>query len=511
MNGLKESSVAEPRVPTFDEVRRQWPSFKAIPMPNVVGLFCGNGVGSKLLQGYVDGAPDLYMVPAYPLMYLYPHWQDWQKKYRHDWNWSRVIDLLCEKHASVIDSRRIPGFNGLQNLGANRDEYVAVDEELFRRILAHLLEGEPVRSSTLVLAVHYAYALCLGDDISKKRVLIYHVHAFEYIHYFLNDFPDAQVVAMTRDPRSNLGRRVAANYKVDEGKLNRSDTYFYRALAPYHVIRYILQDMQVLASAARPEMIRVIRHEDLGIRLEEVLKKLCAWIGLTYTPEMLKVTFGGKEWWGDDVYNMPPTNKFFSRVLSKDWQKSKGFVEWFVQEGLTVDFFRRYGYTADKYTRDSLFNRFLLVLLMLLPTRTELRLIGFYLNPLNLARVIGASIDEAYARLPIKDYTWNATYLYKWEYIELRLWEARPHVRLLMNMRAYAGRSKSKILRSLLTFTAAVIYVAGQLVRYAYAYARLPYWFLRTRKVMVLRLREMWTGSAKLPDPLLSAPLELAN
>lgn len=508
MNGLEEFRAAKPRLSALENIRSQWPTFKSIRTPQMVGLFCGNGVGSKLLQGYLDGAPELYMVPAYPLMYFYPHWQDWKKKYRGDWNWNKAIDLLCEKHASVIDSRRIPGFNGLQSLGKNRDEYISVDEELFRQTLSHLVKNEPVQSATLLLAVHYAYSLCLGEDISQKHVLIYHVHAFEYVNYLMADFPDAKIISMTRDSRSNLGRRIATNYNIDSSKLNKSDAYLVRALSPYYVTRYILEDLQIIASAVEPDKIRVIRHEDLGLRLEDTLKKLCAWIGLTYSPDMLEVTLGGKEWWGDKVYDMAPTNKFNPRVLSKDWQKSKGFIDWFVQEGLMVDFFERYGYKAEKYTNDSYFSRLLLAMLCLVPTRSELELVGFYLNPVNVIKFISASFREAYGSPPIKDYTWNATYLYKLEYLELRLWETRPHVRLLTSMREYGRHCPILIIGSLVNFVAAVVYVAGQLLRYCYAFARLPYWFLRTRKVIFRRMGEMWGGKANLPEPLVKAMLD---
>lgn len=470
----------------------------------MVGLFAGNGVGSKLLQAHLDGAPELYMIPPYPLMYFYPHWQDWKRKQRDDWNWDRAIDLFCEKHASVIDSRRIPGFNGMRSLGTTQDEYISVDEELFRQILSHLLKGEPVQSATFLLAVHYAYSLCLGEDISKKRVLLYHVHARQYLNYFLADFPDAKIISMTRDSRSNFGRRVKTCYNMDAMKLNKSDTYLFRALPTYYVTCHILLDTQIIAAAVEPDKLQVIRHEDLGIRLEETLKKLCAWIGLTYSPNMLKITFGGKEWWGDEIYDMPRINKFNPRVLSKDWQKGKGFIEWFVQEGLTADFFEKYGYKAEKYTNDSYFNRLLLIVFSLFPTRSELGLVGFYLNPVNVIEFISASFREAYGSLPMKDYTWNATYLYKWVYIELRLWETRPHVRLLTSMREYGRQCPLPFVGSIIFTLAALIYVSGQLLRYVYAFARLPYWFLRTRKVMFQRMREMWGGKVKLPEPLVS-------
>src|SRR5438093_1066422 len=153
-----ESSSPWSRVPVatsqrhsaLEEIQSAWPSFQSIPVPRVVGLFVGNGVGSKLLQGHLDGAPELYMIPAYPLLYFYPHWRDWTKQFAGGWTWDRAIDLFCEKHASVIDSRRIPGLNGMRTLGKNADDYVSIDETLFRGTLAHLLRIEPVSSATFV-------------------------------------------------------------------------------------------------------------------------------------------------------------------------------------------------------------------------------------------------------------------------------------------------------------------------------------------------------------------------
>lgn len=482
---------------------QQTPNFNSIQRPQMVGLFVGNGVGSKLLQGYLDGVPELYMIPAYPLMYFYPHWNDWKMKYGAELTWLRAINLFCEKHASVIDSRRIPGFNGLQNLGKNRDEYIGIDEAVFKKTLCDLIQGEPVKSSTLLLAAHYAYALCHGQDISRKHVLIYHVHARQYLNDLLADFPDAKVIAMTRDSRSNFDRRIVTCYKVDAAKLNRSDTYLFRALPTYHMTRYMLQDNQIIASAVRPENIRVIRHEDMGLRLEPTLKSLCDWIGLVYTSTMLEITFGGKEWWGDEVYDMAPTNQFNQRVLSKDWQKSKGYIDWYVQEGLMVDFFKKYGYRAEKYTNDSIAHRLLLVLLVLFPTKSEWSLVGFYLNPINFLAFIEASFREAYGELPIKDYTWNATYLYKWMYIDLHLWKIRLHVRLFENLMNYRSKCRLPALRSGVQFTAMVVYVGGQIARYFYAVLRLPYWFFKLRKVMFERINEMWRGAARLPDLLI--------
>ena len=44
--------------------------FDDIPVPTMVALTPGNGGGSKLLQSFLDSHDQLYMIPAYPLMYF---------------------------------------------------------------------------------------------------------------------------------------------------------------------------------------------------------------------------------------------------------------------------------------------------------------------------------------------------------------------------------------------------------------------------------------------------------
>ena len=52
-------------------------------------------------------------------------------------NWAALIDVFCVKHASVIDTRRIPGHDGLAELGDKQNDFIAIDEPLFRSYLAH--------------------------------------------------------------------------------------------------------------------------------------------------------------------------------------------------------------------------------------------------------------------------------------------------------------------------------------------------------------------------------------
>ena len=41
-----------------------------------------SGAGTKLLQSQIGNSKELMNLPSYPLLYFYPHWDEWIKKYK---------------------------------------------------------------------------------------------------------------------------------------------------------------------------------------------------------------------------------------------------------------------------------------------------------------------------------------------------------------------------------------------------------------------------------------------
>ena len=240
--------------------------------PDVVAIVVAQGNGSKLFQSLLDNHPQIHMIPAYPLMYFYPHWDSWIKELGTDVKWNKLIELLCLKHASVIDSRRIKGHNGLGQLGSNKNEYVNIDENLFREYLAEILTDEPINSRTFLLAIHYAYSLCRGEILEQKKALVYHIHVAEYlVDYLIKDFPNVKVIGTTRDPRPNFERRCKAERNLDHSKLNQTDALIYKGRIYNQYCWYACNEQNKL-SVIPNARIKLIRHEDLGIRRTQLMK-----------------------------------------------------------------------------------------------------------------------------------------------------------------------------------------------------------------------------------------------
>ena len=468
------------------------PRFSEITTPRVLCIIIGNGGGSKLIQSYIDGHPSFYNIPAYPLIYLYPHWQDWAKELTDSWRWETILDKFCEKHASVLDSRRIPGFNGLDTLGESKDEHIAIDENVFRAHMMNLLEDQPISRRTFILAVNYAYALCNGEDLSVKTVFLWHHHHFEHLDDFRSDFPDATIFGSIRDARPVVFRCYDALIKVDEGKLNETDAMIYRSILFENAIIHTFYRIDKIASYVDLDHVYLIRHEDLKLRLKELMEKICSMFDVPFQESMLDTTFGGKAWWGHAIYNMPQVRGTYKRVLSKDWQKALSKIEIFVYEGIYLDFYKKYGYRLLYYKKDHFWNLLLLRLAILSFDKIEQKDLWFYLNPKNHIRFLKAAAREAYGKIELKDYTWNATYLYKWTYVKLKLWKRKWLQEILEYAHQMTKKDNRNVFQNSIIFLCRMIYIILKYLRFWRTIIMLPVQFLRRTylfyKILSMRL-----------------------
>jgi hypothetical protein len=479
-----------------------WPRFGDIPEPTMVALYTANGSGTKLYQGFIDGHPEIFMIPAYPLMYLYPHWDEWMAEMPSDYTWSDIVDRFCIKHASVIDTRRIPGFDGLAELGENRDEYIAIDESLFRRFIQHMLENEEISARTFLLAVHYAYAFCLNENLEEKTALVYHIHVHEYLpQYLIPDFPNLKVIGTVRDPRSNFsGRYNSSEVAVDAHRYDETDAAIFKRRVYFFISKYLYESLEVLKHLPA-DHVRVVRHEDLYYDAPAVLRATAAFIGISENPCLSKITFGGQPWWGDQIYDMKPMNTVNPRVVSDSWKRKIGRRDWYVFEGLFRNYMRHYGYEPELYTSDGPLPRIRLFLITLLPSTIEWGLFCNYFRPGSVIDFIKACKVESTGRRPFKDYSFNAFYRHKWTQKDLRVWRPRWYRELIKSaLKRHA--EMPTIANSLFLKIAQTLYLASNLLRYILAIFTCPIYLVRRWSVTASAFRRASRNNQVLPDRL---------
>ena len=477
------------------------PRIANIKEPQVVALVATFRAGTKILQSYLDQHPNILMIPGYPLLYLYPHWSTWRQQFSSDFTWERAIDLFCEKHASVLDSRQIPGFSGLERLGPHKDEHIEIDEQLFRSSLESMLEGLPVSRRTFLLAIHYSYAVAKGWDLNMKSVLLYHSHDPHFLKPLAEDFPDLKVLTMARNPRASLHSATRLYRIIDDAKLNATDSLLYASrscrLACYHHFSVL----DNLGSFLENGQVTSFKLESLYRDLEQGMRRVTDWLGIDFSQGMLQSTFDGKLWWGD-VATQVPVNGLDPSAVSERWKESLNKIDAFVVEGICYHLLEEYDYEKSAYRCDTPLNRLLLFFAILLPSKAEWKTAGFYLDPRTHARFLRAAFEEGAGRVALKDYTWNATYLYKWTYLDLKLWQPRWHQRLLRfaeNLRRSGGR---RPMTSGVTALGCAAYVTTRYLRFWTAIVTLPLQIFLRWNIQYRSLRRRLWGTSFLPKLL---------
>lgn len=454
---------------------QDWPRFSDIPLPRMIALSEGIGSGTKVYQSFLDGHPDIFMIPGYPLMYFYPHWEQWLQE-GSTRSWASLIDAFMYNHPSVIDSREMPGSETLDRLGDTQNEWLSIDGELFKKFLLRLLESEKICSRTFLLAVHYAYSFCRGEDFHRKTTLVFHIHVHHFIKkYLVADFPEAKVIAFVRDPRANCGRRVENSINLPNSlRLRPSDLALFRPRSYKLIMQFMLRGLDVLDCCPIANL-AVIRHEDLVYCLEDTMRASAEFIDIAWNPCLLEPTFGGKVW-KTTYYNMSTSQKVNPEVVSKKWKRELTKLDWFVLEGLHFDVINKYDYECERYVADSWLNRFALLILVLVPSEIERREFLKLLSIEGIRNYFYACVREAHGIEPLRDYSRNSFYRHKWTneglflhkrrfYVEnLRLALSRYEVRKLKLKWAqivYLGTALLKYLRAIVTYLSIVMQRIG--------------------------------------------------
>ena len=106
--------------------------------------------------------------------------------------------------------------------------------------------------------------------------------------------------------------------------------------------------------------------------------------------------------------------------------------------------------------------------------------------------------DEALERIPLKDYTWSGTYLFKWSYQHLKLWKP-----IWFRIIWYKCKnSRLKVIRNLGILT----YVIGSYINLIFNILSFPVVYIRRCLIMYKRLYNRCYSSEVIPKLINKKP-----
>ncbi len=404
-------------------------------------VFCGTG--SKLLQSQLGNSKETFTIPAYPLLYLYPHYLEWKNKYKNI-SAKLSLKLLLKFHSSLLDSRKISGFGGLNTLGKGKNQFIKISKKNFEKYYLRYLKKEKINYSSMVKAIHYSYQRCIKNN---GKNIIFHSHDVEWFQKGISQsFSDSKVILTVRHPIYNFWRRVYADINIEKERFNYTDLEYFKNFRYINRIKNFYLSFACLKNDLKKRNSVFIKFEDIKKNNKQVLKKLCKFIGLKFNYEKLFVPkFGDKIWWGSDVYKGFNKSKFF---VKDSYENKSDYINFFyyeivVLEILLYPYMKKFNYNFYTFAKNNNFH-FLIYFFILFPTKYGLKTF-FQRFKISSLFLYFKNIFKELDKKKLKNYNINAMYKHKWTY--------RDHLYVTNNyLRKKIFNSKNTILYKVMFF-----------------------------------------------------------
>ena len=375
---------------------------------DILVLLAGPGSGSKLFQSYLDGHSQILMTPGYLLMYFYPHWD---KHLSKENDWKTILEKFLKLHPSILNTEKMKGGDFLFNLGSKKKKKIKINKKKFNEKVLNYLLGEKINSKSFFIAIHLAYASCLGENLKKKRILIYHMHVCWYLKRFCKDFKNLKTVSMIRELKSNIPNRIIHGIeKPNSMHLNPTDAIFFKTRSYKNIIFEDFYTLDFLKKFEK-EKHRVVKHEDLLNRKKKVLKNFCKYTNINYENVLLKSTTNKLQWNYKHSKKIKLKNGVAQHIL--EYNENNFFKhELYWLNYLCLTFNKKYNYNHKK-NNFLILKYFLTFILIILPSKIELKsFFNFFRLSFifNFFKVLFIEIKKK----KIIFYENNAFYYHKW-------------------------------------------------------------------------------------------------
>jgi hypothetical protein len=269
-----------------------------------VALITSGRNGSNLLQSLFDSHSTVLMIPT-----LFWYYDDWRKLFKNDFIKVYEIDQFLEESSWRMDWY-------VKGLGEDRNQSVVIDRSSIKIIAKEILSGKDcVSRKELLLLIHYAYSLIRFGRLMDHTVLLFHNHfpfssittdyfssnknlqipVKDQIDELFSDFPGAKVIHTIRNPYS----AYISGFDADLERFKPLDIrqYLFQTLA---LLSGVSLALKRLHDQRYSKSYYIVKYEDLHIDTPNTMLKLSNFLGISYEVSMLKSTFDGLKWWGNN-------------------------------------------------------------------------------------------------------------------------------------------------------------------------------------------------------------------
>jgi hypothetical protein len=273
----------------------------------IVVLVTSGRNGSNLLQSLFDSHSSVLMMPT-----LFWFYTDWRRLIGATQKISVNEGLNFLRKSSFKMDWYTSG------LGSDRNSSIFIDRARIKNLILELVGADGyVTRKELLMMLHYLYGIEKYNCLDARKVVFFH-HHFPFSsmarNYFGNgikvnipvvdelsdlieDFPTSYVLHSIRNPYSAYLSGFDADHNFK--KIFDIRQHFFQTLG-------LLSGLDLAVKRVASDVSRVkggyylVKYEDLHIKPFEILQRLILILGIKYEEILMKSTFEGKQWWGNN-------------------------------------------------------------------------------------------------------------------------------------------------------------------------------------------------------------------
>jgi len=279
----KEEGATQALEPEMLRIARH---FDAPGMECAAAIYCWGPSGAKLLASYLNGHPNVVMLPMFTSAAIYPFFGE----YKTLSVWEKLVVYPAYSDTVWLDTKFFEGDYSI----AAADYYAAV-QALFAVYGDRTTAWLQARQRFFQF-LHVAYSVAIRRRPENPRpLMIYTPHIMDdaLARQFVEDFPKARFMHTIRDPISAIDScfEWETFLQITVAARNRPDLIVWHLSPAYKSMHHILSyDRAHLGMEA---CTRAVRFEDMHHAPEATMRGLADWLGIPYDPCLLESTWNG--------------------------------------------------------------------------------------------------------------------------------------------------------------------------------------------------------------------------
>ena len=270
---------------------------------NIVSIFYWGRSGSFFVGSLLDNHKNTLTIPGAYIYQFYDKNGFWNKMMqKENINLNILLDDFCKETEGMFDGKKDTGTN-LSAMGKHGNICIKVSIKLFKKYMKKISKNHDLLNrKNFFIAIHYAYELSLGHDVSKKTIINYQFHVPDKpkLEDFILDFPDSKYIGTLRDPIRSLYSQLRIR-KEDMTKRDDKTYEEYHTVYNGLYLHYYTQQLYgwKIATSDLNLNLLPVQLEHLHDTPKKTVEKIAKFIGIKFKKSLLKSTFCGLKYWGD--------------------------------------------------------------------------------------------------------------------------------------------------------------------------------------------------------------------